>query len=67
MPANVTLPVSPRSRAILQALFMTFLWSTSWVLIKIALHTRDESLFEGSKVWSLLRMQDAIRIGKTES
>ena len=31
--------VSPRWRAILQALFVTFLWSTSWVLIK---HTLDE-------------------------
>jgi drug/metabolite transporter (DMT)-like permease len=26
--------ISPRLRAILQALFVTFLWSTSWVLIK---------------------------------
>jgi hypothetical protein len=25
---------SPRLRAILQAVFVTFLWSTSWVLIK---------------------------------
>ena len=25
----------PRFRAILQALIVTFLWSTSWVLIKI--------------------------------
>ena len=30
---------SPRLRAILQALFVTFLWSTSWVLIK---HTLNE-------------------------
>jgi drug/metabolite transporter (DMT)-like permease len=29
--------LAPRLRAILLALFVTFLWSTSWVLIKIAL------------------------------
>ncbi len=29
--------VSPRLRALLQALLVTFLWSTSWVLIKYAL------------------------------
>lgn len=29
--------ISPRLRAILQAVFVTFLWSTSWVLIKIGL------------------------------
>lgn len=29
--------ISPRLRAILQALFVTFLWSTSWVFIKIGL------------------------------
>ena len=28
---------SPRLRAVLQALLVTFLWSTSWVLIKSAL------------------------------
>ena len=32
---------SPRLRAILQALFVTFLWSTSWVLIKIGLEDKD--------------------------
>lgn len=32
--------LSPHSRAVLQALFVTFLWSTSWVFIKIGL--RDE-------------------------
>jgi drug/metabolite transporter (DMT)-like permease len=43
----VTTPVgqlpaqSPRLRAILQALFVTFLWSTSWVLIKIGLEDKD--------------------------
>jgi drug/metabolite transporter (DMT)-like permease len=29
--------LSPRARAILQALFVTFLWATSWVLIKLGL------------------------------
>jgi drug/metabolite transporter (DMT)-like permease len=29
--------LSPHSRAVLQALFITFLWSTSWVLIKLGL------------------------------
>jgi len=28
---------SPHLRAVLQALFVTFLWSTSWVLIKLGL------------------------------
>ena len=32
---------SPRLQAILQALFVTFLWSTSWVLIKIGLEDKD--------------------------
>ncbi len=32
---------SPRLRAILQAFFVTFLWSTSWVLIKIGLDDQD--------------------------
>lgn len=30
-------PASPRLKAILQAIFVTFLWSISWVLIKIGL------------------------------
>ncbi len=30
-------PLTPRLKAILQALLVTFLWSTSWVLIKIGL------------------------------
>jgi drug/metabolite transporter (DMT)-like permease len=38
---------SPRSRAILQALFVTFLWSTSWVLIKYALHEIPPLTFAG--------------------
>ena len=29
--------LSPRLRAVFQALFVTFLWSTSWVLVKIGL------------------------------
>lgn len=38
---------SPRWRAILQALLVTFLWSTSWVLIKIALHEIPPLTFAG--------------------
>jgi drug/metabolite transporter (DMT)-like permease len=38
---------SPRLRAILQALFVTFLWSTSWVLIKYALHEIPPLTFAG--------------------
>jgi drug/metabolite transporter (DMT)-like permease len=37
----------PRLRAILQALFVTFLWSTSWVLIKIALDDIPALTFAG--------------------
>lgn len=40
MPATPHL--SPHVRAVLQALFITFLWSTSWVLIKIGLN--DENI-----------------------
>jgi len=28
----------PRETALAQALFVTFLWATSWVLIKVGLH-----------------------------
>jgi len=38
---------SPRLRAILQALFVTFLWSTSWVLIKYALDEIPPLTFAG--------------------
>lgn len=39
----------PRTRtaALLQALFVTFLWSTSWVLIKIGLHDIPALTFAG--------------------
>ena len=39
--------VSPRIRAILLALLVTFLWSTSWVLIKIALAEIPPLTFAG--------------------
>jgi drug/metabolite transporter (DMT)-like permease len=39
--------VSRRVRSILQALFVTFLWSTSWVLIKVALHEIPPLTFAG--------------------
>lgn len=35
MPINT---ISPRLKAILQAVFVTVLWSSSWVLIKVGLH-----------------------------
>jgi len=38
---------SDRSRAILQALLVTFLWSTSWVLIKISLKDIPPLTFAG--------------------
>ncbi len=38
---------SPRLRAILQALFVTFLWSTSWVLIKFGLNEVPPLTFAG--------------------
>lgn len=38
---------SPRLRAILQALLVTFLWSTSWVLIKYALDEIPPLTFAG--------------------
>lgn len=39
--------VSPRFRAVLQALLVTFLWSTSWVLIKFALPEIPPLTFAG--------------------
>jgi drug/metabolite transporter (DMT)-like permease len=38
---------TPRFRAILQALLVTFLWSTSWVLIKFALNDIPPLTFAG--------------------
>lgn len=38
---------SPHLRAVLQALFVTFLWSTSWVLIKIGLKDIPALTFAG--------------------
>ncbi len=39
--------LSPRGRAVIQALFVTFLWSTSWVLIKIGLAELPALTFAG--------------------
>lgn len=39
--------LSPRFRAILQALFVTLLWSSSWVLIKLALDEIPPLTFAG--------------------
>ena len=41
------LNLSPRVRAILQALFVTFLWSTSWVFIKFGLADIPPITFAG--------------------
>jgi drug/metabolite transporter (DMT)-like permease len=43
----VQLALSPRLRAVLQALLVTFLWSTSWVLIKIGLKDIPALTFVG--------------------
>jgi drug/metabolite transporter (DMT)-like permease len=39
--------VSPHARAVLQALLVTFLWSTSWVLIKVGLDAIPALTFAG--------------------
>jgi drug/metabolite transporter (DMT)-like permease len=39
--------ISPHFRAVLQALFVTFLWSTSWVLIKFGLGEISPLVFAG--------------------
>lgn len=39
--------MNPRTRALIQALFVTFLWSTSWVLIKIGLQDIPALTFAG--------------------
>ena len=39
--------ISPHFRAVLQALFVTFLWSTSWVLIKFGLGEMPPLVFAG--------------------
>ena len=39
--------ISPHLRAVLQALFVTFLWSTSWVLIKFGLAEIPPLMFAG--------------------
>jgi drug/metabolite transporter (DMT)-like permease len=39
--------MSPHLKAVLQALFVTFLWSTSWVLIKIGLQDIPPLTFAG--------------------
>ncbi|MBN1565409.1 MAG: EamA family transporter [Anaerolineae bacterium] len=39
--------LSPHTRAVMQALFVTFLWSTSWVLIKLGLDAIPALTFAG--------------------
>lgn len=43
----LTRTISPHFRAVLQALFVTFLWSTSWVLIKVGLQDIPALTFAG--------------------
>lgn len=47
------MPPTPSShtRAALQALFVTFLWSTSWVLIKLGLEDIPALTFAGLRYW----------------
>ncbi len=60
---------SERTRAIFQALLVTFLWSTSWVLIKISLHDIPPLIFAGLRymlaalllVPALVRKRTALR------
>ncbi len=40
-------PNSPHGKAVLQALFVTFLWSTSWVFIKLGLTDIPALTFAG--------------------
>lgn len=40
---------TPRQRTILQALFVTFLWSTSWVIIKLGLDDMPPLVFAGMR------------------
>ncbi len=46
------LPVSAHTRAVLQALFVTFLWSTSWVLIKLGLEDIPALMFAGLRYFA---------------
>ena len=39
--------LSPHHRAVIEALFVTFLWSTSWVLIKLGLDDIPALTFAG--------------------
>src|SRR5690554_1659509 len=43
----MTAPAANRGRAVLQALFVTLLWSSSWVLIKTGLEEIPPLLFAG--------------------
>ncbi len=47
MPAIVHKKLNPHLTAVLQALLVTFLWSTSWVLIKIGLQDIPALTFAG--------------------
>ncbi len=63
------MPISPRTKAILQALFVTALWSTSWILIKQNIQTIPPLTFAGLRytlaflllIPSMLRKKEEIR------
>jgi drug/metabolite transporter (DMT)-like permease len=60
---------SPRLRAVLQALFVTFLWSTSWVLIKFGLKDIPPLPFAGLRygLAFLCLLPFALRRGRLSS
>ena len=59
----------PHLQAVLQALFVTFLWSTSWVLIKIGLDEIPALTFAGLRytIAFLCLLPFAVRSGQLES
>lgn len=61
--------LSAHTRAVLQALFVTFLWSTSWVLIKIGLEDIPALTFAGLRYMLafLCLLPFALRSGRLKS
>jgi len=61
--------LSPHTAAVLQALFVTFLWSTSWVLIKIGLGNIPALTFAGLRysLATLCLLPLALRPAQRES
>lgn len=48
--------ISKRAWAVFQALFVTFLWSTSWILIKLTLDEIPPLTFAGLRYFSATLM-----------